>query len=433
RCLLPCSTPPAPRSHTGERPFSCSICKKTFIQSGNLNAHMRIHTGERPYSCPTCQKEFKQSNELKSHMRSHTGERPYSCSMCEKTYVKKTSLKEHMKKHTGERPYSCSVCQKTFALKDYLHVHMRTHTGERPYSCSFCKKAFILSCQLTAHKRTHTGEKPFSCSICGKKFALTSGLRRHTRTHTGERPYSCSVCEKAFSSQGNLFNHKKTHTKEKPYSCTVCQKSFGQSKLVSRRQWPRCIVGITSAPRVNKEPDTFCNKGFTRKSSLTLHKSLHLTQKPFSCTVCGKGFTQKSHLKLHLDIHDKHEQKQKETVIKKREQNLGRDQSSPSPTGREKKRRKCRQASDQTRASKRLSPLSISQKGEECPVCGKVFNDLWKHMLLHTGERPFRCSVCRKGFTRVSTLTLHRRIGMDIVGPLERSSSGNKYILVLCD
>ncbi|XP_034235954.1 zinc finger and SCAN domain-containing protein 31-like isoform X2 [Thrips palmi] len=169
---------------TGEHPFSCDVCGRSFVQNHSLTRHMRTHTGERPYPCSTCGKAFIQNHSLTRHMRTHTGERPFSCTTCGRGFAEHHKLKSHVKVHTGERPYSCETCGKTFIERHTLLDHMKLHTGERNYSCAICGKSFMERHKLKRHLRSHTGERPYSCGTCGKSFVQSHNLTQHMRIHT---------------------------------------------------------------------------------------------------------------------------------------------------------------------------------------------------------------------------------------------------------
>lgn len=52
----------------------------------------------------------------------------------------------------------------------------------------------------------------------------------------------------------------------------------------------------------------------------------------------------------------------------------------------------------------------ISKKKYPCHICSKVFGwstDLKRHILIHTGERPFKCKLCPSSFTRNFLLQKH--------------------------
>ncbi|XP_041709262.1 zinc finger protein 2 isoform X2 [Coregonus clupeaformis] len=201
--------------HTSVQPFRCNQCEKRFKSERYLQLHKKSHDVEpmhRPI-CQHCGKSYTSAAVLKIHIRTHTGERPYSCSVCGKKFNQKHTLVRHLRMHKGDRPYLCSVCGKAFFVSGELLVHMRFHTGERPYRCKPCGKAFSTSCALTSHKRWHSNERPFTCSLCSKGFAETSGLKRHMFIHTEEKPHYCHTCGKGFSQLSNMRIHLKTHKK----------------------------------------------------------------------------------------------------------------------------------------------------------------------------------------------------------------------------
>ncbi|XP_041664000.1 zinc finger protein 497-like [Cheilinus undulatus] len=208
----------------------CHVCGRTFQ---NIVTHMRSHTGVKPYVCSICGKSFPRPGALRRHRRIHSGERPYICEFCGKTFMDNGALSTHIRKHSGESPahrVSCETCGKTLASIHVLAVHQRIHSGEKPFSCRVCGKAFRQVGGLNAHMLTHSGEKPFSCSLCPKSFSTKGYLQTHLRFHRKERAFSCGRCSKAFVTKNDLKKHQLTHSGEKPYGCSLCGKCYQEKR-----------------------------------------------------------------------------------------------------------------------------------------------------------------------------------------------------------
>jgi hypothetical protein len=61
---------------------------------------VRTHTGEKPYSCTVCNYASATDSALKIHMRTHSDQRPFQCGQCHHRARTKTRLAEHMRIHT---------------------------------------------------------------------------------------------------------------------------------------------------------------------------------------------------------------------------------------------------------------------------------------------------------------------------------------------
>ncbi|XP_054479132.1 zinc finger protein 497-like [Anoplopoma fimbria] len=381
----------------------CDVCGKVMKNKSSLARHSFIHTGKKPYACHLCELRFNRRDNLQHHLsRLHPNGvaklekqrqvQAWLCAVCGKTFSCRSRLKTHEVIHSGVKPHCCDLCPKAYMRTNDLEHHKKiAHAdgaadSQPPSSllCDLCGKEFKCRSQLAVHFQTHTGERPHLCDVCGRKFGRQYQLKRHkilvhANQSDGEEnpppssPFACAVCGKRLKSEALLSAHSRIHSGDKPHRCGVCLRGFQRATCLKQHHLRVHLrVKVNEASRAARRrrgaapvkafPCLICCKVFRFKSLLASHSLIHSDNRPYGCDFCSRSFRRLSHLKRHREVVHANGARPPQTFV--------------------------------------------------CHICGKdkkCRSQLARHVIIHTGERPFACDLCAAGFNRRGNLQQHRK------------------------
>ncbi|XP_061727498.1 zinc finger protein 419-like isoform X2 [Cydia pomonella] len=85
--------------HSDERKYECPVCHMMFKSSTNRTRHRRLahdnYVAPKDKMCDHCGKAFKSKNMLADHINTHTGARPFVCTLCGADFGHKSALYLH--------------------------------------------------------------------------------------------------------------------------------------------------------------------------------------------------------------------------------------------------------------------------------------------------------------------------------------------------
>ncbi|KAH8354362.1 hypothetical protein KR084_009007 [Drosophila pseudotakahashii] len=202
-----------------------------------------------------------------------------------------------------------------------------------------------------------------------------------------------------------------THSDNFMYKCAVCPRVFAKSESLSRHfsHAHRLTADVAALNLANESSGTglltcgHCPRTFKRKDTLRRHmQAFHPTEAVFKTDESPESSARKR-------------------IAKRRDcPYCGLSFPVSSLTIHIRRHTgenpyKCEQCDKGFPRSQDLSLHMRQHTGErpsECKICSKKFisqNKLARHMRLHTGQRPYSCDRCSKSFVQSNDLKIHMR------------------------
>lgn len=237
------------------------------------------------------------------------------------------------------------------------------------------KLSLDLSCDLGVQPFIFEKDK-WSCVMCNSKFISLRALSRHTQSHFLK--YTCESCGKSYFTSSSLRLHLKVSHNGEKRICLKCKKTFGslEAKRKHVQENPRCWAFICCV----------CGERFTSLTLRNAHRAqVHgVESKSYVCPECREVFPNRHKYRVHFIMTHTNEYYTCN----------------------------CGRKFDTKANLEKHMVVHTKEKLFPCTMCSKAFSrkkNLVQHMWIHSEHKRFECTDCHKQFNQKVTWKSHMK------------------------
>ncbi|XP_063282158.1 zinc finger and BTB domain-containing protein 41 [Pelobates fuscus] len=321
-----------------------------------------------------------------------------------------------------ESPHKCPFCGRGFCYKKTLENHVDKAHGS-------AKAIDALHSDPSTRKSTRKRKCPAKFEngkVRDNESASSGGSCNNGQERTDSEESESEMNEEGSGLQvkdetGNQENGEETSGGDGGQSGgELGENEDGNVNSDTLGNYPEGLAPIVLQKSSKKELKCpKCGKVFDRVGKYESHTRVHTGEKLFECDICQQRYSTKSNLTVHRKRHSS------ETVIHSKEHKC--PFCSKLHASRKTLVKHVRRFHPEN-AQEFLAIKRLKSEGWKCDICNKSFTrrpHLKEHMILHTQDKPFKCTYCDEKFkSRFKRLKHHEKFHL---GPFPCDICGRQF------